>query len=78
MDCYDMTLAQNATAPFQQLNWLPEDSMEAIALRASASPDELPDVMAKWHFLEMASPLEVLDPRLPPLTPEQRKELAGE
>ena len=55
----------------------PLPPLEKEALRWSAAPDELSDVEAKWRLMESASRLELLDPRLPPLTPEQRKDLAG-
>ena len=51
--------------------------LEKKALQLSASPAELADVEAKWRLMESETRLELLDPRPPPLLPEQLKDIAG-
>lgn len=52
--------------------------LEEAALSWSvSSPAELAAVRADWCSMQDASRLELLDPRQPPLLPEQLKEIAG-
>ena len=52
--------------------------LEEVALTWSASRKELDAVKAICHQMMDSTRLELLDPRMPPLLPDQLKDIAGE